>query len=243
MMQITNPYLFMSYRSTESEIALKLAQDLRGSGIFVWVDQLKGLTTGVNWVDALETVIDNANGMIVMLSPAYLESKFSRRELLRGDDRNYDIFPVLIADTPILPFELQNIQYIDMRNWRDDTSYNQQFSKLKEHIRDRIEFDFRKSYVTEITEIPSSIQFAHYVEDKLDDVSKQINRISPSKRSHQMRKQRLTEQLEQYAREYEIARNQAKVELSEVYRDRLNALLEQMEQKIDEIGESLDELE
>jgi len=235
-------YLFMSYRSSEADIALKIARDLRTSGIFVWMDQLEGLTTGVNWVAGLENAIDGASGMIVMLSPDYLTSKFCRRELLRADGLNYNIFPVLIEDIDNRPLELQSIQHIDMRDWQNDEFYQSQLNTVKRHISNALSLENKNSYETVINERTSEVQLARRVEDQLQHVQEYLQHQKPQKRSLKMRKTRLEEQISQYEREYDLAKKQMQVELSEVYRDRLTNLMFQIETKIDDIGEELDSL-
>lgn len=79
-------------------------------------------------------------------------------------------------------------------------------------------------------------------EQRLTETSAKLTQTQPGRRSRALRKQRLQEQLAQYEREYTIAKQQAEVELSDIYRDRLNSLMDQIEVKIDEVWDEIETL-
>lgn len=132
-------FLFISYRSTDPDLPLKLVGELKNRGKRVWIDRLE-IQPGANWGRDIENAIDNCGGMIVVLSPEYLASRFCRNELARMDQRSRleevknhspcPIFPILLRSVEKPPIELQTIQLIDFSNWQDETSFAQQFEKL-----------------------------------------------------------------------------------------------------------------
>ncbi|MBK8027099.1 MAG: toll/interleukin-1 receptor domain-containing protein [Chloroflexi bacterium] len=127
--------LFLSYRSSEADFALRLAVDLKNAGIAVWMDRYD-LRLGENWVMGIQTAVDNCTGMICIVSQDYVESRYTRRELTRAMQRGITLLPLLIQDVPDdhWPFELQSIQYTDFRHWRDSAVYDRQFASLLDQL-------------------------------------------------------------------------------------------------------------
>ena len=93
----TSGYIFLSYRSTEREYALKLAAALKSAGVHIWMDVLDaGIKVGDDWVQVLQDSLDSCAGMIAVLSPDYVTSRYCRRELKRADTLGRPIYPVLL---------------------------------------------------------------------------------------------------------------------------------------------------
>lgn len=132
-------HVFLSYRSLERDFALALAADLKNAGLRLWMDVLDvGIKIGDDWVLELQNAIDNCVGMIAILSPDYVASKYCRRELKRADTLGRPIFPVLLRElsTPTdWPFEIQEKQYVDFIGWREETVYQKQFASLLTTLR------------------------------------------------------------------------------------------------------------
>jgi len=133
-------HIFLSYRSIEADFALQLAADLKNAGANLWMDRLEvGIKVGDDWVQALQNALDTCSAMIAVLSPSYVGSKFCRRELKRADGSDKPIFPVLLRklNQQEWPFEIQEKQYIDFTEWRDEKSYKKQFDELVNVCRNR----------------------------------------------------------------------------------------------------------
>jgi len=129
--------IFLSYRSIESELALKLAADLKNSGVRVWVDRLDGIAVGDDWRGTIERAINTCAAMIPVLSPGYVHSTYCRNELARANDLARPVFPVLLeAVSPAdWPLEIQRVQYEDFTGWRDEEVYRSRCDALVRRLR------------------------------------------------------------------------------------------------------------
>ncbi|MBX3081927.1 MAG: TIR domain-containing protein [Anaerolineae bacterium] len=124
-------HIFLSYRSIESDFALKLASDLKNAGVRLWMDRFD-IQAGMKWPDAIQTAIDNGAALIAVLSPDYIVSTYCKNELQRAHELNLPIFPVLLRPlTPQeWPFIIQSVQYEDFTNWQDESFYHQHLGTL-----------------------------------------------------------------------------------------------------------------
>ena len=71
--------VFISYATEDTQFAHHLADDLQRLGIQVWIapDSIK---PGESWVDAIERGLEESSHMVVVLTPAALESEWVRKE-------------------------------------------------------------------------------------------------------------------------------------------------------------------
>ncbi len=131
-------HIFLSYRSTERDFALRLAADLKNSGINVWMDRLD-LKPGDDWRNTIQTAIDDAVGMIAVLSAAYVRSHYCKKELARAERHHYSIVPLLI--TPLSdrawPIEVEREQYLDFTEWQNGGAYRVELSRLIDDLKKR----------------------------------------------------------------------------------------------------------
>src|SRR6266576_695146 len=113
----------MSYAQPDRAVASHLADDLTQAGIDVWFDQK--LRPGDNWQDQITRHIENAEAVVVLISPSSLQSEWVAREwtmaLVRSlEDRSSSsrIIPVLVGGASFsdLPRVLQDIQAIDLNH-------------------------------------------------------------------------------------------------------------------------------
>src|SRR5690348_3714778 len=114
----TMAHVFISYRIIEKDFAVKLAGDLRKSGIKVWMDRLSGIKPGDDWIQSIQDAINSCSAIIAILSPAYVKSKYCKLELARAAALDRPIFPILLQDLPQAdrPILVQNLHYIDFRD-------------------------------------------------------------------------------------------------------------------------------
>ena len=124
-------HIFLSYRSTEADFALKLAASLKNAGVNLWMDRLD-IRPGDDWRKALEDALHGSAAMIAVLSPGYVSSKYCKRELARADRFGHAIFPVLLGSTPDeqLPLEIERTQNLDFSDWQDEATYERQIKRL-----------------------------------------------------------------------------------------------------------------
>src|SRR5215211_7534113 len=100
--------IFISYSREDAEFALKLAKDLRSSGIKLWLDQLD-IPPGERWDRAVEEALKACPCLLVILSPAAVVSHNVMDEVSFGLGENKKILPVRYRDCEI-PFRLKRLQ-------------------------------------------------------------------------------------------------------------------------------------
>lgn len=133
-------FLFISYRSIEKELPLKLAEDLMKQGYPIWMDRLQGIVPGDHWRKSLEERVNQSTGVVAFLSRNYVESTWCRRELQRADNLKKPIIPVLLGPVPneLWPLEIQDRQYADFQNWADPAAYQAAFESLLQGLKKHI---------------------------------------------------------------------------------------------------------
>jgi hypothetical protein len=104
---------FFSYSREDSDFALHLARDLKAAGASVWIDQLD-IEPGQEWDSAIEAALIQFPRMLLILSPAAVESRHVKNEISLALDENKTIIPVLYRDCT-LPLLLRRIQYVDLK--------------------------------------------------------------------------------------------------------------------------------
>jgi hypothetical protein len=110
--------VFVSYSRQNLTFAERLARDLKDAGLDVWLDvrQIKG---GQQWRDAIFKAINQADIVVVCLSPHAVESEWVRREILMARSHEKLIIPLMVEDTADLmeqhdeTKQLLDVQIID----------------------------------------------------------------------------------------------------------------------------------
>jgi len=74
------PAAFFSYCRDDSDFALRLAEDLKAAGAAVWIDQLD-IRPGQDWDIAIEGAVRECPRMLLILSPASVQSRNVRNEI------------------------------------------------------------------------------------------------------------------------------------------------------------------
>lgn len=114
-------HIFISYSRRNTKIMITLRQQLTRASFRVWTDE--NLVAGTpSWKNAIEQAIQNSFCIVVLMSPDSKKSEWVERELDYAYMLKRRIFPVLVAGAPqnAIPFELINIQYVDLRVDFDD---------------------------------------------------------------------------------------------------------------------------
>jgi WD40 repeat protein len=104
---------FFSYSRGDLDFALRLAKDLKGAGANVWFDKLD-LAAGQLWDLAIEKALASCPRIVVILSPASVNSTNVMDEVAFALERQKSVIPVLYRDCDV-PFRLRRLQYIDFR--------------------------------------------------------------------------------------------------------------------------------
>ena len=108
---------FVSYARADSEFALKLVRDVKSRGARVWLDQLD-LEPGQRWDKAVENALARCERMLVILSPAAVESDHVMNEIAYAQDERKTIIPLLHRQCSV-PLRLRSLHYVDFRQEYD----------------------------------------------------------------------------------------------------------------------------
>ena len=95
----------------------QVKDDLLAEDICVWTDE--GIWPGAaSWKWEIESAIEHAHCVTVLLSPDAKQSPWVRRELDYAETHKIPIIPVVVRgdDSETIPFTLVGSQYIDMRS-------------------------------------------------------------------------------------------------------------------------------
>jgi hypothetical protein len=107
--------VFMSYaRKDGMLLAQKVAERLRETGLQVFWDQ-DSIPAGSNWEQKLDEALEQANHILVVLTPASVISEEVTAEWRPMLSRGKNIIPLMYLDCEI-PRRLSMRQYIDFRN-------------------------------------------------------------------------------------------------------------------------------
>jgi TIR domain len=105
-------FAFLSYAREDAEFVLRLAKDLRLGGAGVWMDQLD-IAPGQRWDRAVEDALAKCLEVVVILSPAAVESTNVMDEVSLALEDGKTVVPVLHRQCKI-PFRLRRLQYVDL---------------------------------------------------------------------------------------------------------------------------------
>ena len=105
--------LFLSYSRKDYHFAESLAFHLLRQGVPVWLD-VRDLEPGKDWERGLEEALDAATAVVLVASPASIESPHVRNEWQRALRQGKRIVVARIGRTN-LPVELQQCESVDFR--------------------------------------------------------------------------------------------------------------------------------
>lgn len=118
------PIAFFSYSREDSEFALRLANDLKAAGSAVWIDQLD-IGPGERWDRVVQQALESCPSVLIILSPASVNSNNVMDEVSFALDQQKAIIPVLYRDCDI-PFRIRRFQHVDFRD-----NYEHMLEELK----------------------------------------------------------------------------------------------------------------
>lgn len=106
--------IFFSYSRQDTEFTLRLAKDLRKTGLETWVDQLD-IPAGEHWDWSIEQALEQCEYFLPVLSPDAVSSRNVMDELSFAIEERKRILPILAKNCK-LPFRVRRIQYLDFTN-------------------------------------------------------------------------------------------------------------------------------
>ncbi len=195
-------HIFLSYRSIESDFALKLATDLKNAGINLWMDRLDGIHVSEDWRQKIESALhpDACSLVIAVISPEYMKANYCRNELARADRLGIPILPLLLYPVADKPIEIERTQYIAFcrfaasgkleQTWREPDLYASALQELIESLpavqRGEV-LDTEAQYLNSlIAELESSKGVMEYVElSGLVDTAHDTEAMRPQPKSQE----------------------------------------------------------
>lgn len=120
--------IFLSYSRKNEPFARKLAQALSQVGLDVWLD-VEDIPAGMKWSSAIQQGLDQANLLIVVISPDSMASTNVEDEWQYYLDNKKPVIPVLFEPAKI-HFQLARIQYIDFYAQSFEAAFSQLITEL-----------------------------------------------------------------------------------------------------------------
>ncbi len=159
-------HIFLSYSRKDAATMHRVMDTLRTDGLDVWTDE--DLTPGArSWKRAIEEALDNADCVVVILSPDSKKSDHVADELDYAEAHDKRIFPVFARgdEKNAVPFGYITAQWVDIRQ---DANYAAEMQKLVFTLRVHMGLETRdKDRKLETVESPKP-------DDDTTDVNPQI---------------------------------------------------------------------
>lgn len=116
-------HIFLSYSREDTATMQRVRDDLRAQGLDVWTDE-RMIPGDPSWQDTIETAIDEAGCLVVILSPNAKKSRWVREEMRYAEAQDVRIFPLLAngSSKRSVPFGFLTAQWIDIRRKEDYTA-------------------------------------------------------------------------------------------------------------------------
>ncbi len=117
------PKLFISYSRAQTPFVDRLADQLEDNGYSLWLDY-QNLIPARPWLEQIESWIDEADVVLLVVSKESINSKNVAPEWKRALERNKRIILLIFEAVP-LPLELQDCEWVDFRS-----NYRSAFQQL-----------------------------------------------------------------------------------------------------------------
>jgi len=106
------PRYFLSYARADAPFALRLADDLRASGVDLWIDQ-RDIAPSQRWDRAVEAALRDCAAVVAVLSPRAVASENVLDEIGLAIDCRKDVIPLLYeaCDVPMRVSRMQRVDF------------------------------------------------------------------------------------------------------------------------------------
>src|SRR5260221_6656465 len=115
------PKIFISYSSKDKAFVIRLATDLERVGADLWMDS-KNIPAGEKWASAIQVGLDQAEIMILVISPNSMGSQNVEDEWQYFHQRKRLIIPVLLEPAKI-HYQLNGFERIDFHRKKYEDSF------------------------------------------------------------------------------------------------------------------------
>jgi RNA-directed DNA polymerase len=125
--------VFISYSRSDKEFVLVLTAALVKLGVSVWLD-INDISPGSNWGTAIQEGLDCCTLMILVMTPASIESRNVANEWQYYYDNNKPIIPIRLKSVT-MPYQLNRLQYLDFSVYNEAQQLpDLEISKLARHL-------------------------------------------------------------------------------------------------------------
>jgi hypothetical protein len=123
--------VFISYSRKDEPFVRRIATDLDGYGVSVWLD-VDEIPAGMKWSAAIQEGLITCDAMIIVISPDSMASRNVEDEWQYYLDRAKPLIPVRRAPADI-HFQLNRLQYIDFHEQEYDIALGLLRAELERH--------------------------------------------------------------------------------------------------------------
>jgi hypothetical protein len=157
---------------------------LAAEGIATWVS-FRDIASGSSWDESIETALRDAIALIVIVSPASVQSRYVRDEVEEGIRRHKTVIPVIVQPAEI-PLRWRTLQHVKWNPARAKASTRQianglphaTASELREALDDPSRFDDVRSLILKHTEwLPLEFYMAPVYTFKTDALISRGSRV------------------------------------------------------------------
>ena len=107
------PRVFISYARADSIAFVdRLEGDLKAQQFHPWVDR-HGLEGGQEWMEIIQDAIDASQALVVVMSPAAVQSQFVRMEYRYAASQSKLVIPAKYLSATRTPIDLHILQWVD----------------------------------------------------------------------------------------------------------------------------------
>jgi len=154
--------VFISYaRKDGAVLAQRLQSDLTKEGFEIWLDTQR-ISGGATWTIEIETALDRANYVVVLMSHGSYVSEICRSEQLRAMRKGTSVIPLKAQSDTDIPLHLEAKNY---RDFSDPGQYDARFAELLADIRGNVSAMLPERYrATPIRYLTAPPRVANYLE-------------------------------------------------------------------------------
>ena len=118
---LTPSEVFLSHSHQDHKLTVRLAKTLQQHNVPSWYSE-RNIVGAQQWVDEIGAALDRCDWLVVLLTPAAVESKWVKRELMYAlDEDRYEgrIVPLLVKPCEIrdLAWPLRTLQTIPFKQF------------------------------------------------------------------------------------------------------------------------------
>jgi hypothetical protein len=102
--------IFLSHASADKDEVSLVAAALASCGVQTWVS-FRDIKPGSHWEESIEIALTAAPALVVIVTPASVESRYVRSEVQEAIRRNKTVIPLIVQDAP-LPLRWRALQCV-----------------------------------------------------------------------------------------------------------------------------------